>query len=129
MPEDALIPKSAVVYQTESRSDSTISASTVARYRKAQKAHEEAKESAIRDLTSNANLSAQDATIAMMQIQRLHKQAAECTATISRMCTSEIQESDAQAMRSMRREGATDTQIAEFYGTNQTKINRMINGK
>lgn len=128
MPINPLNTKPSIAIQKESHSNSTLSASTVARYRQAQKAHEVAKESAIRDLSSNPNLSAQEAADAIMQIQRLHQQSSQATLTIAEMCTTEIQESDASTMRAMRKEGATDAQIAEFYGTNQTKINRMING-
>ena len=128
MPVDPLKTQTPIVIQSESRSDSSVSASTVARYRQAQKAHEVAKESAIRDLSSNPNLSPQQATTAIMQIQRLHQQSSQATETIAGMCTTEIQESDAPTMRAMRKEGSTDAQIAEFFDTNQTKINRMING-
>ncbi|MDQ1207260.1 hypothetical protein QE380_000183 [Acinetobacter baylyi] len=128
MKPNDLIPSSAQVSTTESHSNSSISASTVARYRQAEWAHEAAKECAIRDLTVNSNLSAQEITTAVMQIQRFHQNAQNCTATIQAMSNPEITDQDATTMKSMRKEGLTDAQIAELFATNQTKVNRMING-
>ncbi|HDG1697570.1 TPA: hypothetical protein PFE29_004463 [Kluyvera ascorbata] len=128
MAKPPFVPDSAQVEKSESPASAQLSASTAARYRQAKEAHETAKEQAIRDLTSNINLTAQQMMDAMVDIQNAHKHIDSFTARIAEVANTEITPTDATTMRKMRADGATDAKIAEWFDTNPTKVNRMING-
>ena len=128
MAKPPFVPDSAQVEKSESPASAQLSASTAARYRQAKEAHETAKEQAIRDLTSNIHLTAQQMMDAMVDIQNAHKQIDSFTTRIAEVANTEITPTDATTMRKMRADGATDAKIAEWFDTNPTKVNRMING-
>lgn len=128
MAKPPIVPDSAQVEQSESPASAQLSASTAARYRQAKEAHETAKEQAIRDLTRNINLTPQQMMDAMVDIQGAHKHIDSFTTRIAEVANTEITSSDADTMRKMRADGATDAKIAEWFDTNPTKVNRMING-
>lgn len=65
---------------------------------------------------------------AMVRIQEMHGKIEAFTAEIATTAVGTITPNDAQTMRKMRADGATDAKIAEWYDTNQTKVNRTING-
>ncbi|MCK7358507.1 hypothetical protein UXP70_16370 [Enterobacter cloacae] len=127
MAKPPFAPDSAQVEKSESPSPTQLTASTTARYRQAKEAHEAAKEQAIRDLTSNISLSPQQMMDAMVVIQDMHRQVDSFTTRIASIANTEIAPNDATTMRDMRANGATDAKIAEWFDTNPTKVNRMIN--
>lgn len=128
MPKITLVPESTEVVRDEATSAAPLSASTAARYRQAKESFETAKEQAIRDLATNPNLKPQEMMDAMVNIQSMHQKVAEFTSEIARLANADITPNDAPTMRKMRAEGTTDAKIAEWFDTNQTKVNRMING-
>ncbi|MEX3614666.1 MAG: hypothetical protein VB141_13145, partial [Burkholderia gladioli] len=98
-------------------------------YRQAREGFEIAKEQAIRDLATNPNIKPQEMMDAMIHIQSMHQKNVEFTNKIAQLANADPTPNDAHVMRKMRAEGATDAKIAEWYDTNQTKVNRMINGQ
>lgn len=121
-------PESVQVAINESSAAAPLSASTAARYRQAQEMHVLAKEQAIRDLASNPSLGHQEMMNAMVNIQQMHQDVVSFTAKIAQTANTVITPKDADTMRQMRTEGATDAKIAEWFDTNPTKVNRTING-
>ena len=128
MAKPPFVPDSAQIEKSESTASAQLSASTAARYRQAKEAHETAKEQAIRDLTSNINLTPQQMMDAMVDIQNTHKHIDSFTTRIAEVANTEMTSTDAITMRKMRADGATDAKIAEWFDTNPTKVNRLING-
>jgi hypothetical protein len=128
MATSVLLPQSAQVVRAEVRASAPLSASTTARYRQAKEGFEVAKEQAIRDLAKNPSLEPQEAMNAIANIQNMHKKIDHFTTDIANMANSELTADDAPTMRQMRKEGATDAKIAEWFDTNPTRVNRMING-
>lgn len=128
MATSPLSPVTAQVAINEASARTPLSASTAARFRQAKEGYEVAKEQAIRDLTSNSSLKPQEMLDAMVRIQEMHGKIEAFTAEIATTAVGTITPNDAQTMRKMRADGATDAKIAEWYDTNQTKVNRTING-
>jgi len=128
MATSPLSPESAQIAISEASSRTPLSASSAARFRQAKEGFEVAKEQAIRDLTTNSSLKPQEMLDAMVRIQEMHGKIEKFTAEVASTAVATITASDAQTMRKMRADGATDAKIAEWYDTNQTKVNRTING-
>ena len=128
MTTSPLSPESAQVAINEASARTPLSASTAARYRQAKESFEVAKEQAIRDLATNSALQPQEMMDSMVCIQEMHRKIDSFTAEIAKTSNAAITPSDSSTMRQMRAAGATDAKIAEWFDTNQTKVNRTING-
>ncbi len=117
------------VEHAEPASQALYSASTVARLRQNQDQLRVTKAQAITDATRSA-LRTPDAVIeTIMGIQGLQDNLDKITSKIAALATEDIQPSDILTMRDMKKGGATETEIANWFSTNQTKINRLLNGR
>lgn len=128
MATSPLSPEFVQVAINEASARTPLSASTAARYRQAKESFEVAKEQAIRDLATNSALQPQEMMDSMVRIQEMHKRIDSFTAEIANTSNAVITPNDAPTMRQMRAAGATEAKIAEWFDTNQTKVNRTING-
>jgi hypothetical protein len=87
------------------------------------------KKSMLEDMSRGVFQTPQDALDAIMKLQNIQNQVVALQNSISEQTTSGFSAKDVETIEDMKREGKSEEKIAELFGTNQTKINRLRNGK
>jgi DNA-binding protein YbaB len=125
MPDPIVPSKTQQVVQAEAR----YSRSTAANLNDAADKLTATKKSMLEDMSRGVFQTPQDALDAIMQLQSIQNQVVALQSSITEKTASGFSAKDVQTIEDMKREGKSEEKIAELFGTNQTKINRLRNGK
>ncbi|HCW0462642.1 TPA: hypothetical protein OW393_001730 [Pseudomonas aeruginosa] len=89
----------------------------------------QAKKSLLDDLSRQTFETPQQAMDAVMKLQHLHTQVAQFRDQIQANAAEDFTSRDIETIEEMKQKRIPEEKIAEYFGTNQTKINRLRNGK
>ena len=111
------------------KADAKYSRSTIANLNDAAEKLTQTKKSMLDDMSRGAFQTPQDALDAIMQLQRIQNDVDALKDSISKKATEGFGAKDVETIEEMKRQGKSEEKIAELFDTNQTKINRLRNGK
>lgn len=108
---------------------SKVSHATVALYELTRDNLIQAQTQLVKDIVHTA-ASNPDETIALLQsAKRLQEQADTFTKDIGTKVTGDFTPQDVSVMRDMKEQKVTEANIAKYFHTNQSKVNRLLNNK
>jgi DNA-binding protein YbaB len=115
----------ALVVQAEAK----FSRSTIANLNDAAEKLTETKKSMLDDMSRGVFQTPNDAINAIMKLQEIQNSVVALKDSIAQKATSGFSPKDVVTIEDMKRLGKSEEKIAELFGTNQSKINRLRNGK
>ncbi len=105
------------------------SKSTVAQLNETADRLKDVKKSMLDDMSNGAFDTPQQALNASVELQGVQNKINALKTQIEGNISKDFSEKDIETIESMKKRGLTEEKIAEHFGTNQTKINRLRNGK
>lgn len=87
------------------------------------------KKSMLDDMSKGMFETPQEALDSIMKLQGIQKQVDELKTSIESKVTQNFTDKDVDTISDMKRRGMSEEKIAGHFGTNQTKINRLLHGK
>jgi hypothetical protein len=111
------------------KAEAKYSRSTIANLNDASERLTETKKSMLDDMSRGVFETPQDALDAIMKLQHIQNQVVALKDSIAGKATFGFLPKDIETIEDMKRQGKSEEKIAALFGTNQTKINRLRNGK
>lgn len=108
---------------------SSISHATVARYRQAHDSAIQAQEQLVKDIVRVAASEPQTTLALLTEAKELREEIERFTGKISQQASGDYTPQDLEVMRDMKNNKIPEAKIAEYFSTNQTKVNRLLNNK
>ena len=125
---DQFHPSAPVVIQAEATAQSNFSLGTVAQIKAGQEQLIAVRRSMLDDMARRPFTNPEEGMLLVMDLQQVQSQLNALEARVSAQSSPKITSRDLELMRSMKRDGDKETTIAARFGTNQTKVNRLLNG-
>lgn len=113
----------------EVRAEARYSRSTIANLNNVADNLIETKKSMLDDMSRGVFQTPQDALDAIMKLQNIQGQVSALKDSITLKAASGFSAKDVETIEEMKRQGKSEEKIAALFDTNQTKINRLRNGK
>lgn len=102
---------------------------TLAKAVVAKTAMEELQKSVIADVVKIPGNDPQAVMDIILKTKDIQTKIDELSSHIAEHTSSDFTDRDVASMREMKGSNMPETTIAEYFGTNQTKVNRLLNGK
>lgn len=115
-----------VAIHAEVQVAATFSKASRARLNEAREKLIETKKQMLDDLSRQHFTSPLEAAQSIVQLQGIQCQVDALADRMQSQSSDEFTKSDVETMREMKHEGRTEAKIAEFFDTNQTKVNRLL---
>ncbi|CAE6837136.1 hypothetical protein [Paraburkholderia aspalathi] len=87
------------------------------------------KKSMLEDMSRNVFKTPEEALEAIMELQKIQTQVTTLRDSMAQRTNPGFTSKDIETIEEMKRQGKSEEKIASLFGTNQTKINRLRNGK
>ncbi|MDR5643250.1 MULTISPECIES: hypothetical protein [Burkholderia] len=124
-PLDPINTEPTIIIQAEAR----FTRSTIANLNDAADRLVETKKSMLEDMSRNVFKTPDDALQAIMTLQNIQNQVTTLRDSMAQRTNEGFTPKDIETIEEMKRQGKSEEKIASLFGTNQTKINRLRNGK
>ena len=122
-------PGTPIPIQVEAQTEARIfSRSTLAHIAATHEQLIDTKKSMLDDMSKCRFATPADILIAIDSLQKIQEKVDELQKVVESKSASEFTQDDVKTMEEMKRKGATEVMVAQRFQTNQTKVNRLLNG-
>lgn len=101
---------------------------TVARLNETRDRLQQAKKSMLDDLSKTSFKNPLEVSNNVMELQKIETEINNIKNKVEASSTKDFNKDDVLLMSDMKKRGIKEEKIAEFFDTNQTKVNRFLNG-
>lgn len=108
---------------------SVVSHATVALYEQSRDNLIQAQTQLVNDIVRSAANNPNETMTLIQRAKNLQEQANQFTQDIGSQVTGDFTPQDVDVMRDMKDQKVTEANIAKYFHTNQTKVNRLLNNK
>lgn len=108
---------------------SVVSHATVALYEQSRDNLIQAQTQLVNDIVRSAASNPNETMTLIQRAKHLQEQANQFTQDIGSQVTGDFTPQDVNVMRDMKDQKVTEANIAKYFHTNQTKVNRLLNNK
>ena len=116
-------------YVSQVEQKSPVSHATVARYKESIDNLTQAQTELVKDIVRSSSSNPNGTMELIQKAKRLQEQVSVFTQELGSKVTGDFTAEDVAVMRDMKDRKITESTIASHFGTNKTKVNRLLNNK